>query len=143
MLFRSPGSNFSGLRGVVQPPTWEQAAQGAPAAPGTDDYYYKLGGGDYSLQLFQKQGQSKTKQDIIDRGKKLLASNQKYIDSQKQKTTASKSSGPLGTVKAASLAAAAAKAGTPKPLPKPISLKGTDLQGRVLKAGPQTPTPPG
>jgi hypothetical protein len=103
-----PGSNFSSIRGVVQPPTWEQAAQ---APPGTDDYYYKLGGGDYSLQLFQKQGQNKTRQDIIDRGKKLLASNQKYIDSQKQKTTASKSKspGPLGTVRAASLAAASSK----------------------------------
>ena len=119
----------------------------ATPAPGTDDYYYKLGGGDYSLQGFQKAGQNKTRQDIIDRGKKLLASNQKYIDSQKQKTTvskpASKSSGPLGAVKAASLAAAASKAATPKPVSKPISLKGTDLQGRPLKAGPQTPTPPG
>ena len=116
---------------------------GATPAPGTDDYYYKLGGGDYSLQLFQKQGQNKTRQDIIDRGKKLLASNQKYIDSQKQKTTTSKLSGPLGTVKAASLAAAASKAATPKPVPKPISLKGTDLQGKPLKPGVQSPTPPG
>ena len=118
----------------------------ATPASGTDDYYYKLGGGDYSLQLFQKQGHNKTRQDIIDRGRKLLASNQKDIGSQKQKTTVFKSSGssgPLSAVKAASLAAAASKAATPKPVPKPISLKGTDLQGRSLKAGPQTPTPPG
>jgi hypothetical protein len=141
-----PGSNFSGISGVVQPPTWEQAAQAAaqpapkpptPApkpptpAPGTDDYYYKLGGGDYSLQLFQKQGHNKTRQDIIDRGKKLLASNQKDIaNDEKRKAALSKStSGSTTTGKTGS---------TQQPKP-PTQQPKLDKFGRQIG----TPLPPG
>jgi hypothetical protein len=147
-----PGSNFSGISGVVQPPTWEQAARAtaappAPAqpapkpptpapkppipAPGTDDYYYKLGGGDYSLQLFQKQGHNKTRQDIIDRGKKLLASNQKDIaNDEKRKAALSKStSGSTTTGKTGS---------TQQPKP-PTQQPKLDKFGRQIG----TPLPPG